>query len=1507
MKRILVLCLLVISVVARAQLATNSASNGDLDRLNVRISLGGPIQDTIAAGYKLGEIRTRPQDGLMYRYNAKSVGNQRWDYVYFGPSPSIIPTLDQVLARGNTSSVGISVGVSTFTKIKVPTLGLTGQLLMATISPDGTLGAQTIPGGGTLINSINGLTASVQFLKTSFSAATSPAWGDVTATHTLNLPILNTLDTGIVTPAMFVTWNGKYTLPGSGTTSQYLDGTGALQAFPAIPAQLNPIAAGGGIAITGVYPNLTFTVSSAGGTITSLIGDVTTSGGTGAVATTIGSNVVSYAKMQQVTASKILGNPTGSTVNVSEIGVASGVKFSGTNLIADTGLLGTQYDLTLKVSSTTLVTTLAAYMRYVDTVSLSNRINTKPTGNGTPGMLAYWGAAGTISTTNAIYDSANHAFKLQNSINFTGNPTTVDLLSTVTNSDIAGWNISGSTSTVYTVFNAQVSAVQGINLNIANLSNAVGANNAFTLKTNANQDVFQAFVNGNLGSSGTDFVQGVQHSGSTDIYVIGVGNISANAIGLRYVFTTDTLGNGKFWNATQGVTVGTSDSSNFFATTAWVKRQSFGSGGTGCLNCFVIGNNLSEGNPAIIRTNIGLGTLATLSSVNNANWVGTLLSPTNGGTGVNAGSAANGRLLIGNGSGFSLNPLTVGAPLVMNNGAGSISLGIDTGNNVSSLVTKAYLTANPSIISVSQGGAGQGVIYTNTTGTALFGRALQQGAFTIITKGSDSSLTIGSTLSYPQSVTVTSNVVALTGDQIFPGNSMIYMTSTGGTKGWFSYTSIPLASSGGPGLLSTAMFNKINFKQTVINFGSVNDSLSAASILQDSFYIFRQKFTANTGTFLTLNTTGSVFGLNQYNYAIDTTKIATRSYVLLNAGGSGAVTSLTSPGTTLTLNQSTGAITIDVNLARAFTWTAQHTFNNVAPIFATLTSSGGILYTSGTSGQVAQVTAGTSTQVLHGGTTPSFLAVTLTTDVAGILPIANGGNGTATPTITNGAGIGISGTWGNYTLTASNFYNADGTLTGARILSGGNFNLTEGSVASPLTVFTVNTTQGLNIFATTYVGAAGGASFGVRSTTINNTTTAANGTVTTWADSYFSQPTITSANTNVTYVNPSTITIQGAPVMSTNSLSTTALSLNVLQGNSFFGGNIVATGNVSGTWVGNPVAVQFGGTGSAVLTPYALLTGGTSGTGVLQQVAPGTSAQILQSGGSGALPTFFTPTNGTIAGWLGFSIPSVVTTLTGTANQVILTASTQAVTIALPQDIATSSTVTFGSITLGTGNVMLTRTDQATAFILRPNSVGFKTLGFAVVGGGALDVFAVTSLSTTLSGTLTVTGNAINNGTTTLNGATVINNTLKIVDGSQGAGKIFTSDASGNGSWHTPAGSGVASGTYTPSVIGSTNVAARTIGPAFWIQVGGVVTVTGQFTVSATAPGQVILVLGLPVSSSFSLATDLSGPATFQTGTTYIAGICFSDQIADVEVSFAPVNTSTYTGYYTYKYVTTSL
>lgn len=138
---------------------------------------------------------------------------------------------------------------------------------------------------------------------------------------------------------------------------------------------------------------------------------------------------------------------------------------------------------------------------------------------------------------------------------------------------------------------------------------------------------------------------------------------------------------------------------------------------------------------------------------------------------------------------------------------------------------------------------------------------------------------------------------------------------------------------------------------------------------------------------------------------------------------------------------------------------------------------------------------------------------------------------------------------------------------------------------------------------------------------------------------------------------------------------------------------------------GLPVAG--GGTGLATATAYAVLCGGTTGTGALQSIAGvGTSGQVLTSNGAGALPTFQNASGGSADDWdivstSNPSSPYTASTLTG--NTIVkITALAGNLTINKPtgtfgsskrffvQYVVTASgadrTLTWGSgITLGQG------------------------------------------------------------------------------------------------------------------------------------------------------------------------------------------------------------------------------
>lgn len=98
----------------------------------------------------------------------------------------------------------------------------------------------------------------------------------------------------------------------------------------------------------------------------------------------------------------------------------------------------------------------------------------------------------------------------------------------------------------------------------------------------------------------------------------------------------------------------------------------------------------------ISATYVGQATITTLGTIATGVWQGTIVGTTFGGTGLDGSSAANGRLLIGNGAGYTLAALTAGTGIGIVNAAGSITISASG----SGTVTSVALTM-PSVFSVA--------------------------------------------------------------------------------------------------------------------------------------------------------------------------------------------------------------------------------------------------------------------------------------------------------------------------------------------------------------------------------------------------------------------------------------------------------------------------------------------------------------------------------------------------------------------------------------------------------------------------------------------------------------------------------------------------------------------------------------------------------------------------------------------------------------------------------------
>jgi len=111
-----------------------------------------------------------------------------------------------------------------------------------------------------------------------------------------------------------------------------------------------------------------------------------------------------------------------------------------------------------------------------------------------------------------------------------------------------------------------------------------------------------------------------------------------------------------------------------------------------------------------------------------------------------------------------------------------------------------------------------------------------------------------------------------------------------------------------------------------------------------------------------------------------------------------------------------------------------------------------LLVSPGTTGNVLVSTGTTWTS----STLATATGLPLTTGVTGILPIANGGSGTATPAIVAGTNITVSGTWPNQTINAT--AGGTGTVTSVSVVSANGF---AGTVATATTTPAITLTTSI--------------------------------------------------------------------------------------------------------------------------------------------------------------------------------------------------------------------------------------------------------------------------------------------------------------------------------------------------------------------------------------------------------------------------------------------------------------
>jgi hypothetical protein len=357
------------------------------------------------------------------------------------------------------------------------------------------------------------------------------------------------------------------------------------------------------------------------------------------------------------------------------------------------------------------------------------------------------------------------------------------------------------------------------------------------------------------------------------------------------------------------------------------------------------------------------------------------------------------------------------------------------------------------------------------------------------------------------------------------------------------------------------------------------------------------------------------------------------------------------------------------------------------------------------------------------GTLTSATGLPLTTGVTGILPVANGGTGTATPSLVAGTNVTISGTWPNQTINASS--GGGGVTT----ISFGSTGLTpstatSGAVTVAGILAVANGGTGVNNGTNTITLGGNLTTSGAFATTLTitgttNVTLPTSGTLATTAN------TVASFSAGTTGLTPNTattgaVTLAGTLVVGNGGTGITTTPANgaLLIGNgtnytsaTLTAGTAIGVTNASGsitinnTGVTSAVAgtgISVSGATGAVTITNSGVTSLTAGTGISVSASTGgitvtnSGVTSISFGSTGLTPSTATTGAVTVAGTLAVANGGTgVTTSTGTGNNVLSASPTFTGTLAAATISAT------GTISDSIGNVREVPTNtQTTGYTL---------------------------------------------------------------------------------------------------------------------------------------------------------------------------------------------------------------